>query len=306
MTDIAADLRRYLQEARDRLVSALDGLSEYDVRRPLTPSGTNLLGLVKHALGGEFGYLGDCVGRPAPVTLPWVEDGSIWDGADMWAKADESRAEILDLYRTAWKHSDESIERLGLDAPATVSWWAEEKRATTLGHLLTRVLADTAQHAGHADIVREIIDGRGGKDHDDFGGADYWNHYVAGIQAAADTHKVTGPVLVIGLDPARIPGYDPEPVQQAIARGNARFEELGIQADMCLVDPEDDPEGPIVEALGRKNYACVVVGGGIRRHEPLLPLFERVVNLVHQHQPSAAIAFNQRADDTPDAALRWL
>src|SRR5690242_18348569 len=96
MSDITGDLRRYLQESRDRLVSALDGLSEYDIRRPLTPTGTNLLGLVKHLAGCEFGYLGDCVGRPMPVTLPWYEDGSVWDGADMWATAEQSREELLD------------------------------------------------------------------------------------------------------------------------------------------------------------------------------------------------------------------
>ncbi|HTI21707.1 MAG TPA: DinB family protein [Kutzneria sp.] len=189
MSDLAADLHRYPQESRERLVSALDGLSEYDIRRPLTPTGTNLLGLVKHVLGIEFGYLGDCVGRPAPVAIPWYDDGSVWDGADMWATAEESREELLGLYRRAWQHSDESIEQLGLDAPATVSWWAEDKRDTTFGHLLVRTSTDTAQHAGHADIVRELLDGRGGKDQIDLGDAEYWRRYVAGIQAAADAHR---------------------------------------------------------------------------------------------------------------------
>jgi uncharacterized damage-inducible protein DinB len=188
MSDMAADLYRYLQQSRDRLVSALDGLSEHDIRRPLTPTGTNLLGLVKHLAGVEFGYLGDCVGRPVPVTLAWYEDESVWDGADMWATAEESREELLGLYRRAWQHSDESIEQLGLDAPATVSWWAEGKRDTTLGHLLVRTLTDTAQHAGHADIVRELLDGRGGQDQAEFD-ADYWQRFVGDIQAAADAHR---------------------------------------------------------------------------------------------------------------------
>ncbi|MBB5890034.1 hypothetical protein [Kutzneria kofuensis] len=115
-----------------------------------------------------------------------------------------------------------------------------------------------------------------------------------------------GPVLVIGLDPARLEGWDPEPVLAAIARGHARFGELGVEADMCLVAPDDEPEAAIAEALRRKEYACVVVGGGIRKHEPYLLLFERVVNLVRQHAPQAAIAFNGTPDDTADAALRWL
>ena len=115
-----------------------------------------------------------------------------------------------------------------------------------------------------------------------------------------------GRVLVIGLDPVRIPGWDPEPVVAAIARGHARFGEHGIEADMCLVAPDDNPEAAIVEALSRTDYACVVIGGGIRKHEPLLGLFENVVNLVRRLAPGAAIAFNSGPEDTADAALRWL
>jgi hypothetical protein len=163
----ADDLRHYLQASRDSVLSSVDGLSEYDARRPLVPSGTNLLGLVKHLIGIEFGYLGDSVGRPAPVTLPWFEDGSVWDNGDMWVKPEESREYVLDLYRASWRHSDESIAQLPLDAPASVPWWPEHRRTTTFGHLLVRVVAETAQHAGHCDIVRELIDGRSGADNPD-------------------------------------------------------------------------------------------------------------------------------------------
>ncbi|GIF49398.1 hypothetical protein DFJ67_5502 [Asanoa ferruginea] len=111
---------------------------------------------------------------------------------------------------------------------------------------------------------------------------------------------------MIGLDPATIDGWDPAPVQAAIARGRTRFDEQGIEADYCLVTPDDTAEGAIAAALTGRTYACVVIGGGIRDHEPLLPLFERVVNLVRQHQPDAAIAFNSSPDDCADAARRWL
>ncbi|MFB9317033.1 DinB family protein [Cryptosporangium minutisporangium] len=185
---LTADLHRYLQEARERVVASLDGLTEYDIRRPLTPTGTNLLGLVKHLAGNELGYLGDSVGRPSPVRLPWVEDGSIWDSADMWATVEETTDYLVGLYRSAWKHADESIDELGLDAPARVSWWPEDRRETTLGALLVRVVAETAQHAGHADIVRELIDGRAGRDHDEMGDADWWSRYVGRIQHAADQY----------------------------------------------------------------------------------------------------------------------
>lgn len=115
-----------------------------------------------------------------------------------------------------------------------------------------------------------------------------------------------GRVLVVGLDPVRIPGWDPGPLVAAIERGQARFGELGIEADTCLVAPDDNPEAAIVSALTAHDYACVVVGGGIRKHEPLLGLFETVVNLARRHAPGAAIAFNSTPDDTADAALRWL
>ena len=187
-TGPAGDLHRYLQQSRDSVLSALEGLSEYDVRRPLVPSGTNLLGLVKHLAGNELAYLGDCVDRPAPVRLPWVEDGSIWANADMWATADQSRHEIVELYRTAWRHSDASIAALDLAAPAHVSWWPPERRDTTFGHLLVRMVAETAQHAGHADILREMVDGRAGAA-DDMGDADWWRAHRQRIQDAADTHR---------------------------------------------------------------------------------------------------------------------
>ncbi|MEV0147741.1 MULTISPECIES: hypothetical protein [unclassified Nonomuraea] len=113
-------------------------------------------------------------------------------------------------------------------------------------------------------------------------------------------------VLVLGLDPAKLPGWDPEPVRAAIARGRARFEDHGVEADWCLVALEENPEGAIQEALTREDYACVVIGGGIRTHEPLLELFEKVVNLVRRHAPDAAIAFNTSPENCADAALRWL
>jgi Protein of unknown function (DUF664) len=187
--DVPGELHRYLQEARDRVLSSLDGLSDYDIRRPLTPTGTNLLGLVKHLASIESGYLGDCLGRPSPIRLPWVEDGSIWDGADMWATPSQSRAGLTGLYQSAWRHSDESISELGLTAPAHVPWWPEQHRDTASGALLIRVLAETAQHAGHADIVRELIDGRAGQDHDDAGDSQWWASYLARVQEAADVFQ---------------------------------------------------------------------------------------------------------------------
>src|SRR5205085_335420 len=113
----------------------------------------------------------------APVALPWYEDGSVWEGGDMWARADETRDSLIALYRTAWAHSDESIERVPLDAPAEVAWWSQERRHTTFGSILVRVVAETAHHAGHCDILRESVDGRSASDD---GGIDAstWTAYV--------------------------------------------------------------------------------------------------------------------------------
>ncbi|MGH8877715.1 MAG: hypothetical protein ACRD0P_10295 [Stackebrandtia sp.] len=115
-----------------------------------------------------------------------------------------------------------------------------------------------------------------------------------------------GRVLVVGLDPAKLDGWDPEPVQAALAISDKRFTELGIEAVMCLLDLNEDVESAIVAALTGDDYACVVIGGGIRKQEDLLELFEKTVNLVRWHAPSAAIAFNTNPADTADAALRWL
>ena len=166
MSDLKAELHRKLQAARAGLLSKVDGLSEYDRRRPMTPTGTNLLGLIKHLAGLEYLYLGESFGRPAPETMSWVEDGSVWDGADMWATAEESSEYLIGLYQRACRHGDQTIAALDLDAPGAVPHWPEERRDTTLGVLLIRMVAETAQHAGHADIIRELIDGRGGPDHD--------------------------------------------------------------------------------------------------------------------------------------------
>jgi hypothetical protein len=174
-----------LRSGRDRMLSRLEGLSDYDMRRPMTPTGTNLLGLVKHLAGVEYVYLGEAFGRPPVPQLPWVEDGSVWEGADMWATADESSDEIVALYRRACAHGDETVAALELDAPGTVAHWPEERRATTLGVLLVRMVAETAQHAGHGDIVRELIDGHTGADHDDLSEAE-WDAYLAKVRAAAD------------------------------------------------------------------------------------------------------------------------
>ena len=158
LTGHKADLQRYLQAGREALVWKLEGLSEYDVRRPLVPTGTNLLGLVKHVASVEAGYLGATFGRPFDEPLPWYDDGAE-PNADMWATAEEPRGQIVGLYYRVWAHSDATIDALGLDVIGLVPWWPPERRDVTLHQVLVHMVAETDRHAGHADIVRELIDG---------------------------------------------------------------------------------------------------------------------------------------------------
>jgi len=146
-TDPKADLHRYLQNAREAMLWKLDGLSEYDIRRPLTPTGTNLMGLVKHLASVELGYFGDTFGRPFDESLPWFDDDAE-PNADMWATADESREYIVGLYHRAWVHSDATIDMLALDATGHVPWWPDDRSEVTLHRILVHVIAEINRHAG--------------------------------------------------------------------------------------------------------------------------------------------------------------
>jgi hypothetical protein len=146
-----------LRDVRAAMLWKLDGLSEYDARRPLTPTGTNLLGLVKHLSNSEARYFGAVFGRPFPERLPWWGDDDYEPFADMWATADESRADIVDRYRRVWEHSDATITSLDIDAPGHVPWWPRPD--VKLFNVMVHVLTETNRHAGHADILREQLDG---------------------------------------------------------------------------------------------------------------------------------------------------
>ncbi|WP_205304365.1 hypothetical protein [Nonomuraea montanisoli] len=114
---------------------------------------------------------------------------------------------------------------------------------------------------------------------------------------------------MIGLDPYRVPGsWDPKPVADAIEVGLARFAEHGVGVETCLfgLDGGDDVETIVTHALSARPWECVVIGGGVRKAEDQLELFEQVVNLVRRHAPDAAIAFNSTPTDTFDAAARWI
>lgn len=188
MDDEAAktNLHNYLKHEREAVLAKLDGISEYDVRRPLTATGTNLLGLVKHLATWEARYLGEVFGRPFPEALPrWDLEAERL--ADMWATENESRDAVVDRYRRVWDHSDATIAALALDATGRVAWWQDAE--VPLFNILVHLLAETSRHAGHADILREELDGAVGTDaeamtaeqHD----AAFWQERRGHIEAAA-------------------------------------------------------------------------------------------------------------------------
>ena len=166
----------------------LDGVSEYDARRPMTRTGTNLLGLVKHLASIELGYFGDTFGRPSGELLPWFDDDAE-PNADMWAAPGETRDDLVSLYHRAWTHADATITSLPLDAVGRVPWWPEDRREATLHRILVHMIAETHRHAGHADIVRELIDGVAGlravNDNLAHGDSEWWDSYRSRLERAA-------------------------------------------------------------------------------------------------------------------------
>jgi hypothetical protein len=191
-----------LREVRETMLWKLEGLTDYDVRRPLTPTGTNLLGLVKHLTITEAWYFGEVFARPFPERLPWRDndaDARAGDPdlaalfsyklrlADMWATEAESRVEIVDGYRRMWGHADATIAALGIDAPGHVPWWPRPD--VKLFNIMVHVLNETNRHAGHADILREQLDGAVGTDAGSAAGpgrdAIFWENHCAEIERAA-------------------------------------------------------------------------------------------------------------------------
>ncbi|MFJ5275011.1 hypothetical protein [Streptomyces sp. NPDC088358] len=112
--------------------------------------------------------------------------------------------------------------------------------------------------------------------------------------------------LVVGYDPQAIPGVDGQALRAALDAELARFGEHGINAAMTLVTFGESAEPTLAASLTEHPWDVVVVGGGIRKAEQLLPLFEQIVNLIRRHAPQAAIAFNTSGGDSVEAAQRWL
>ncbi|WP_176968846.1 DinB family protein [Amycolatopsis xylanica] len=171
-----------LREIREEMVRKLDGLSEYDIRRPLTSTGTNLLGLIKHLAVSEAWYFGEVFDRPFPEpVLRW--DDLEQRGTDMWATEDESREDIIGRYQRVCAHSDATIAALAIDAPGHVPWWPRPD--VKLFNVMVHILTETNRHAGHADILREHLDGAIATNTRPEQDATYWAARRAEIERAA-------------------------------------------------------------------------------------------------------------------------
>ncbi|WP_434965882.1 DinB family protein [Janibacter indicus] len=193
MSDLKTVLHDMLKAQRAALLLKLEGLDEYEARRPRTPTGTNLLGLVKHSAACELGYFGETFSRPSELQLPWeVEGVGPEDNEDMFATEDESMADVLAWSRACFDHADATIEALPLEAEGRVAWWPENRNTVTLGQIIVHMALDEARHAGHADILREQLDGAVGLRSEGNNlpewGEQRWAGYVARLTRIAEAH----------------------------------------------------------------------------------------------------------------------
>lgn len=193
MDELKGELIARLERLNEAVLTKLDGLGESDLRRPMTPTGTNLLGVVKHLASVQAEYFGDAFGHPWPEPMPWfAEDADT--NADMFATADETSEWVVDFYRRSWAHARQTFDSTELSDTGTVSWWPPERRHPTLHTVMVHMTVETARHAGHLDIVREMIDGAAGQTPGDPnlpGDSQFdWPAYVAKVAEAAE--RATG------------------------------------------------------------------------------------------------------------------
>jgi uncharacterized damage-inducible protein DinB len=147
-------LKVALDRHRDAVLWKLEGVSDEDLRRPLVPSGSSLLGLVKHLAAVEYGWFCDTFGRPTEP-LPFDDDDP---DADLRVEPSETTADILAFYERARATADRAITEIGIEETG-MAWFGEP---VTMRWVLIHMVEETARHAGHVDILRELIDGMTG------------------------------------------------------------------------------------------------------------------------------------------------
>ena len=144
-------LRVALDRHRDAILWKLEGLDDEQLRRSMVPSGTSLLGLVKHVAAVEYGWFCDTFGREAEP-LPFDDDDP---DADLRVEPDETTADLLAFYGRARAAADRAIDEVGLEETG-MAWFGEP---VTMRWVLIHMVEETARHAGHVDNLRELIHG---------------------------------------------------------------------------------------------------------------------------------------------------
>jgi Protein of unknown function (DUF664) len=140
-------LLAFLDQQRDVVLWKLEGLTDDQLRQPITPNGLYLLGLVKHLATGEYYWLFDLFGRPSePRSLAASDDVRLDPG--------DTTDSVLGYYTRARTASDHAISELDLDTTAT-TWLGD---TVSFRWAILHMIEETARHAGHADLIREHID----------------------------------------------------------------------------------------------------------------------------------------------------
>jgi uncharacterized damage-inducible protein DinB len=149
----ADTLRGFLDFHRATLLWKLEGLDDEQLRRAMVPSGTSLLGLVKHLAYVERSWF-QRVWAGQEVSFPWTQDDP---DADWRIEPDETTEDIVALYNGECDRSRQIVAAASaLDEAVVHPRW---KEAVSRRWILTHMIEETARHVGHADILREQLDG---------------------------------------------------------------------------------------------------------------------------------------------------
>jgi uncharacterized damage-inducible protein DinB len=146
-------LERWLDFERDAVLRKIEGASDRDARAAAVPSGVSLLGILKHLANTEQGWFHVVFANEAPFM---IDDPSDPD-ADWRVGPDETAETLAALYRTMCARSREIVDSASLDDVATYPG-----KDMTLRWIVVHMIEETARHAGHADVIREILDGATG------------------------------------------------------------------------------------------------------------------------------------------------
>jgi len=118
-------------------------------------------------------------------------------------------------------------------------------------------------------------------------------------------------VLIIGFEPtlldySTIPDLDAAKVMGQLKADEAHLQGLGYEVDFCLTDLGETAGAFVLDRLRRKQFDCIVIGAGVRTIPKYFILFEKLINVVHEHAPQAKLCFNTKPSDTAEAVQRWI